>query len=164
MTRKLLRILCLLYVPCASFALSSDATQQIKITSNSVEYNQHLNTITYIGNVVANQGTTKVTAETAIVTLNKTNHIDHLTAQGKPATYSTILKEQQPPILASGETIKYFPATGRLELIKKGHITQNGNTFDAPYIVYDMQKQTLISKPSSHERTTIVLQPQHSVK
>lgn len=164
MTHKLLRILCLLSVPCVSFALPSDATQQIKITSKSVEYNQRQNTITYIGNVVANQGTTQVTAETAVITLDKTNHIDHLTALGKPATYSTVMKEQQPRILASGETIHYFPATGRLELIKKGHITQNGNTFDAPYIVYDMQQQTLISKPSGNGRTTIVLQPQQSVK
>ncbi len=163
MIRKLLLILCL-HVPCTSFALPSDATQQIHITSKSVEYNQRQNTITYIGNVVANQGTTKVTAETAVITLNKTNHIDHLTAQGKPATYSTIIKEQQPRILASGETINFYPATGRLELIKKGHITQNGNTFDAPYIVYDMQQQTLISKPSGNGHTTIVLQPQLSGK
>lgn len=159
-----LLLLLLLCLPCASFALPSDAMEEIKITSNSVEYNNNDNTITYLGKVVAVQGTTKVTADTAIIQLNKNHRIDHLIAIGKPATYTSVMKEQQPPIFASGETIKYYPTSKRLELIKKGHIAQNGNTFDAPYILYDMQQQTLISKPSGNGRTTIVLQPQHSVK
>ena len=50
------------------------------------------------------------------------------------------------------------------ELVKDGHITQNGNTMDAPHIILDMEKETLVSKPSSDGRTTIVLQPQRRVK
>ncbi|MDQ2993444.1 MAG: lipopolysaccharide transport periplasmic protein LptA [Pseudomonadota bacterium] len=158
MIRKLLLLIIL--TPCASFALTTDASQEIHITSNTVEYSHHEHTITYLGNVIATQGSTKVTGERAVVTINAKNRIDHISAYGKPATYSTLLKPNEPPVVASGNTIQFYPEAGRLELIQQGHIKQNGNTFAAPYIVYDVKTQTLHSNPTGTGRTTVVLQPQ----
>lgn len=161
MIRKLLLIILL---PCVSFALTKDAEQKLNITSDAFEYSKRDNSITYIGNVIATQGTTRVTADRAIVAINQKNQIDHLIATGNPATYRTQIDEKHPPLTASANTLKYFPIEDRLELIKNGHITQNGNSFDAPHILFDMKKETLISKPIGGGRTTIVLQPQRQVK
>lgn len=154
----------LLHAPCLCLALPSDAQQPIKITSSEAQYNQRDFLLVYKGNVVATQGTTKLTAERVEVHFNHDNQIDKLQAFGHPAVYSTITNPERERLFASANTVEFYPLKSTVQLVENGHVSQGGNIMDSPHIVIDIAKETVVSKPSANGKTTIVLQPQQRVK
>jgi lipopolysaccharide export system protein LptA len=156
--------LLLLLAPNLSFALPSDTRQPIRITSDQAEFNQRSNTFEYQGHVVALQGTTKLSAEHLIVHFNQENKIDKLQALGHPAVYSTLTSLQRKKLIASADIVEFNPLQSTVQLIGKGHVSQEGNIMEAPHIVIDIANERVVSKPSPQGKTTIVLQPQQRVK
>ena len=150
--------------PSLSFALPSDSRAPITITSTEAQFDQRTKSFTYQGNVIAIQGSTKLTAEKVTVHFNTENKIDKLQALGHPAVYSTLTQTDKERLTASANSIEFNPLQSIVQLNDNAHVSQSGNVMDSPTIVIDIAKETVVSKPSEKGRTTIVLQPQQHVK
>ena len=81
-----LSVLLAITLPVASGALESDMTQPIMIEADSLEINDREGTSIYRGNVVVNQGTIRITADSVKVTQRK-GRADHILAKGKPVFF-----------------------------------------------------------------------------
>lgn len=154
----------LLTIQPSCWALSSDSQQAYRVQSTSVLYNRDHHQTTYTGNVIAQQGSTTVSGnKLLIISSPDTGDVSEIIAYGKQAHYSTLPDKQTQKLYAQADTIKYWPKQGKVLLIKNGKITQKSNVFTGELIWYDINKQTVLSGSGSKSRTTIVIQPQHSI-
>lgn len=159
---RLLTISLISVIATSGLALSSDNSKPCHISSNSMMYQRPVHTTIYKGNVIAIQGTTKVTGDTVkVFTDPKTNRIIEMIAYGQLAHYSTLPDNKSDKLYAQAQVIKYWPQKGQAELIHNAHVTQQHNIFNGDKIFYDIKNQSVYTKATnSRVQTTIVIQPQ----
>lgn len=157
---KLLLIMMLAFPAPFCAALPSDANQPIKIESDRAERNDKKGTTVYEGSVVIIQGTIKIRADKVIVYTNK-NKVDRIVCIGKPAHYQQQPKPQQGLLLASGDTIEYYLASDRIDLLQNASLEQNGTTITGEKITYDLKAEVVKASASknSKERIQMVIPP-----
>ena len=63
-------------------ALPSDSNQTITLEADRATYNEKTGITTYTGNVIIQQGTIKIQADSLVATLNKNRQIQQVTAKG----------------------------------------------------------------------------------
>lgn len=156
--RKILLAM-LLISPC-TYALTQDEGQIAKITADSVEINNKTGVAKYIGHVQAIQGTTKIAAETVTVFRDDNQNVEKIVAVGSPAQYSTILDNTNRPFDSSAHRIVYLPQAGKIFLDQNAQLKLADNSFSGEKINYDKDTQKLVSAPSKHGQTRIVLAPE----
>jgi len=154
--------LIMILAPLSSLALSNDRTKPYYVTANEVSYFRNKHTTIYKGNVHATQGSTTLDSDTMIIlTDGKTNAVIKLTAYGKPAHYSTLPNNQKTKLHARANTIIYQPKLDIVTLIQKAVVTHEKNVFSGPLIIYNIKKDTIVSKGSKKSgKTTVIIQPQ----
>lgn len=160
-TRKILFITSLFFLSPLALALTSDRQQDTIIHADHTEMqnNKHYTILT--GHVRAEQGSSLMTGDKAIVYLDKKNKIIKIVDFGKPATYSTLRDNEKEPLNVSADTIEYTPETGIMVLTKNAVVTQGNDSIRAPYIKYDVKNEIMISDGiKNNKQTTIILQPQ----
>ncbi len=150
----------LLLVTSNSFALDSDQQQPVYMVADSGTYNHSTGVGHYRGHVKVDQGTTHLTADTVITQSNSQNQLQQVTAYGKPAVYRTITDPQKPELVASANTIKFYPQQHWVVLIDHAVVTQGTDSYRGPLIQYNTQQKLVISPPTKGGRTTIIIQPQ----
>lgn len=160
----------ILLIPSISVALSSDQTKKLYIRSKTANINRTTGIGVFIGDVVIDQGTTHVTGDKVITYNDKNNKLKQVTIiglNGHFAHYKTLTELKKPPLYATARTIKYYPKSHYVILIKDGHIKQGTDSIDGQHLEYDIQKQVLnstaITKTNGkNSRTTIIIQPDGS--
>jgi len=164
------RILLISFISTCSFlacaqAKSSDQLKPLNMHSQSVKYNLQTNTVTYIGNVHAYQGTTYLSGDKVIVKRNPLNQIVKLTDYGNPAHYSTIPDHQHTRLYAQAKKIVYDPIHKIVILFHHGYVKQNGSEMTAPLIQYHMLTGVIKTWPTDKQaKTTIIVQPSNTIK
>lgn len=159
--RKILLAI-LLISPC-TYAMTQDDAQLAKITADSVEINNKTGVAKYIGHVQAIQGTTKITAETVTVFRDSNQNVEKIVAVGTPAKYSTTLDTSNRPFDSSAHRIVYLPQMGKIFLDQNAVLKLADNSFSGESINYDKETQKLVSAPSKHGQTRIVLAPEKAI-
>lgn len=156
-------LLCLLmslwFFSDLGYGLSTDKQQVAKIKADSVEYNETTGVSTYIGHIIADQGSTHLTADKIQVIYSKQHQIEQITANGNPVRYQTLPDGKQIPIIAIADQIIYYPTKGKVILIGHGSVTHNHHQFTGPHIEYDIIAKRILSRPDGQSGTTITLTP-----
>lgn len=157
----LLILFCALFFSATSFALSSDNDKPMQIVADSTLINYKTGVYTYEGNVKIVQGTTQLIAD-RVITKNNSNHkMEEAIAYGlkKVAEYSTIPKEGDQLMHASAKIIRFFPPKSTIELEDTVLVTQGENSFQGPFITYNMKDQVVTAPESKGGRATIIIEP-----
>ena len=157
--RLLLAFMLALPAPLA-ISLPSDANQPIKIESDRAERNDKKGTTVYEGSVIIRQGTIKIRADKVIVYTER-GQVDRIVCIGKPAHYQQQPKPQDSLLLASADTIEYYLAADRIDLLKNASLKQNGTTITGEKINYDLKAEVVkaSSSDTSKERIQMVIPP-----
>ncbi len=153
----------LLLFNASAFALRSDKDQVLKLQSDSAQFTQSDLTAKYQGHVVAHQGSSSLTADAVTVHLTEAQHkIDQISANGTPATYSTILDGKRTPLVAKATQIDYYPLQPLVILRDNAVVTQSLDTYSAPLITYNPATGTVQSLPTkggANQSVKIVIHP-----
>lgn len=146
----------------SAFAQDDDKNQPLYVQADSVSIDNKIGQSQYTGNVDVRQGNSHLTADKAVVYLDKNNTIKEAIAYGSASTqahYQTITDPKKPELNAYADTIHMYPQEHMVYLIGHAHVTQGADSYTAPEIQYNSVTQRVFSKQSTQGRTVIVIHP-----
>jgi lipopolysaccharide export system protein LptA len=165
---------CIKYFLCGSiffsyagtgFALSSDSQKTCHISAKQIIFEQKSHTITYLGDVIATQGSTQLYGDKLVFYLNKQNQLLKMIDYGNPAKYSSLPHAKGHRLYAQAKIINYDVKHHTVLLLHDGRITQNHDMFYGPHILYNTAQGVVLSTTdSSKQRTVIILTPENHIK
>lgn len=138
--------------------LTSKAPVHIRADQFSLDQAKGIGT--YSGNVQVTQGKLRIDGTKLIILLAKKGGIERLTMNGAPARFRDVGKNGKLIIGQAMEMI-YIPSDQRIVLKGKARVEQNGNTFQATRIVYDVQKGS-IEAGAPGQRIEATFTPAHT--
>ncbi len=152
------------------YALSTDREQPIELEADFGEIDDQAQVTTYKGNVVATQGSIRLTGDTLTIHYNDRGKAEKVLLRGKPATYRQLLDVEEEYTEGEALTIEYHAQQEILILIEKAKLTQGAKLFKGHRIDYDAQRnllkarkatpEELAREPSSQgERIKVILPP-----
>jgi lipopolysaccharide export system protein LptA len=145
------------------FALKEDRLQTVEVSADSADLDQYHHRGVYIGHVQLNQGTTHLRAAEAVTEGDDKNELIKAIIKGNKesqAHYWTAMALDKPLVHAYADTICYYPKRHLIELIGHARVEQGNDSFSAPKISYDTEKQLVISEHDKQKtRTMIVIHP-----
>lgn len=148
-----------------AFAVPSDRNEPVSLVADRATFNEKTGITTYTGNVIIEQGTMKLEANSIVANLNSNKEISVITATGSPARFQQ--KTDQAKGLAKGQAQKivYNAETGILTLVGNALLQQDGASIQGNSLRYSMNKGdieatgTPNSTGSSAGRVKIVIPP-----
>jgi lipopolysaccharide export system protein LptA len=143
----------------AAMAIPEDNEADIHITADKFTYNHETGIATYIGNVLAVQGTRQLTGDEMQVYRLADGEIEKIITIGEQAKYQAITDPNKPMLHARADTIIFEVTEDYLTLIEDAHVKQGGDEYESPLIEYDTLRKIVKSPQSEQGRTTIILQP-----
>ncbi len=123
-------------------ALESDSEQPIYIDSNTAAYDEKAQTSTYIGNVVATQGSIRIDADQLVVYL-KDGDITKLVATGKPSRFKQLPAVGKEEMNGEGLINEFYPDKNLLIFMKNASVWQGDAKQSSDYIEYDTKNSLL---------------------
>ncbi|MBS3964956.1 MAG: lipopolysaccharide transport periplasmic protein LptA [Methylomonas sp.] len=159
LTKLLIGLVLLLIVP-ALMALESDAEQPVYIDSDHAMYDEKAQTSTYIGNVVATQGSIKINADKLVVNL-KNGGIDKLVATGNPSRFKQLPAVGKEEMHGEGQIIEFHPEKNLLIFMKNASVWQGDAKQSSERIEYDTKNSLLKAGESNTDgkRVHSVIKP-----
>lgn len=157
--------LCLLLctLPPAAQALKSDAAQPVKISADRWDHKGAANgdrgTSVYSGHVIITQGSIRITADKATLTLNN-GKLDKALIVGNPATFYQSQENAQ-PIRGHAQKIDYDARANTIELIDHARAREGDKLITANYIRYNTAQQRVVAHRAKQEkgRVHVVIPP-----
>lgn len=146
----------------SSFALPSDRNQQLSLVADRATYNDRTGITTYTGNVVIEQGTMRLQADSIIATLNSKKEIQTITAKGQLAKFQQQIDTNKGLARGEAQQIVYNADTGILTLSGKAYLYQNGSSIRGDSLKYSMNKGDVEAQGSSTNRVQIIIPPSSS--
>jgi lipopolysaccharide export system protein LptA len=144
--RQLISLLLASLFTFPAFALESDATEEITIESNRAELDRKAGTAIYIGDVVLEQGTLKITADRITLYSNEQRKLTKAVAIGIPAHFQQQMEGEKGLTTAQGKTITYLTSTKHVTLQEDANLEQAGNVFTGKTIIYNMLSENVTAK------------------
>lgn len=144
----------LAFSACAS-ASTSFNLKKPKLTADTVEFDYKSGVGHYYGNVKIWDDTTTLTGEKMTVSTDPTNpkEIKVVTLYGKPARYHSQTADKN--INASALEIIYNAKLKSLTLSQQGEIQYDHYTIKGPKLIYNIEKQRLVSTSTPKQRTIL---------
>lgn len=142
-----------------SFALPSDRNQQLSLVADRATYNDKTGITTYTGNVVIEQGTMKLQADSIVATLSAKKEIQTITAKGQLAKFQQQIDSNKGLARGEAQTIVYNAETGILTLTGKAYLYQDGSSIRGNSLKYSMNKGDVEAQGSSSNRVQIIIPP-----
>jgi lipopolysaccharide export system protein LptA len=157
-------LLCLITLIFFAFPTSIDARQHdleqtIYFESDTLSYNNETKLGIYQGHIKLTQGSAVLTADYATSYSDENGQIIKVVAIGNPARYHALIFPNQPKLIATGNTIYYYPQKDWLEAVGNAEIIQGQNHLKGPQINYDFKKKTVGSPISKEGHTQILIAP-----
>jgi len=141
-------------------ARSDDSEKPIHITADTAELNDKTGVSIYRGDVEMVQGTTILTGD-IITVYTKDGQVTKMISVGNLATYQETTDDGD-IVYAESEEMIHNSAEKKIELFRKGKITQVGNVIRSDYILY-LTEEGLIDTGTKKDRIKIVIQPQSNI-
>lgn len=164
--RSILLLLSGLLYAHSLVALPDDQEQIIEIFSNQAQHDNKIGLSSYIGEVIMQQGSIKIEADTLRVNRDS----ESLIASGKPAHFAQRPNPDEPFVHARANTIHYFRNTGIIELTGNASVEQADTKITGERIIYDANKQTLDASSANTQqsdkpqRIHVVIPPQNKTQ
>lgn len=162
----MLKSLLMLILLCGYHAVMSmpeDRNLVMALSADSADLNQKTHLGKYLGDVQFDQGSTHLRAAKATTTGNNKNKLICATAEGDKthqAHFWTLPALNKPEMHAYADIIRYYPERHIIELSGNARIVQGKNSFQAPEIKYDTEKQHVLSSSNGEKRTAIIIHPE----
>lgn len=142
------------------YARSDDSEKPIHITADTAELNDKTGVSIYRGDVEMVQGTTILTGDKITVyTVN--NDVTKMISIGDLATYQETTDDGD-IVYAESEEMIHNSAEKKIELFRRGKITQVGNVIKSDYILY-LTEEGLIDTGTKQDRIKITIQPKSNL-
>lgn len=149
-----------LLISSLSFALPSDRNQAIELNADRATYNQKTGVTTYEGDVTIKQGTVLIQAGSLVAQLNpKTNQIQTITANGKPAKFQQQISADKGVARGEGQSVVYNADTGIVTLTGNAYLTQDGASFRGNVLRYSMNAGDIEALGNSQRRVQLIIPP-----
>lgn len=145
------------------YAYPNDRGQTIYFESDTFSYNNETKLGIYQGHIKLTQGSGVLTADYAASYSDQQGQITKVVATGNPARYRALIFPNQPKLIATGNTIYYYPQKDCLEAVGNAEIIQGQNHLKGPHINYDFKKKTVAAPLSKEGRTQILIAPFQAV-
>ena len=148
----------LMYLSAHSCVLarSDDSQKPIHITADTAELNDKTGVSVYRGDVEMIQGTTILTGD-VITVYTKNNQVTKMISVGNLATYQETTDDGD-IVYAESEEMIHNSGEKKIELFRRGKITQVGNVIKSDYILY-LTEEGLIDTGTKKDRIQITIQP-----
>ena len=169
---KLLSLCCiylLIGLSPNAFSANPDQSQPIYIESDKARRDDPKGVTIYEGQVEVTQGSLLLKADKVTLYNTQKDGITTIIANGSPAHYQQKPAPEKTLVKARAKTIEYFVSKERIVLTKNAWMTQDGATFDAAIIEYDIAKEiveakggvknTANSNGNKNERIRVVIPP-----
>jgi lipopolysaccharide export system protein LptA len=143
-------------------ALPEDRQQPIHVVADRAV--QQNGTVTYTGDVVITQGSTRITGNEVVVQ-HVEGRVRQLDAKGDPATFRQTPEQGSAPVHGRGQHLIYFQTENRVELLQQAQVERGGNTVAGNRIEYLVDTETVRAEGSHADqpgRVEMVLQPENS--
>ncbi len=137
-------------------ARTDDSEKPIHITADSAELNEKSGLSIYRGDVKMVQGTTILTGD-VINVYSENDEVDKMISVGELATYQETTDDGD-IVYAESEEMIHNSAEQKIELFRRGKITQVGNVIRSDYILY-LTEEGLIDTGTKKDRIEITIQP-----
>ena len=167
--RKLKLLLICCSIVSLGYALDSDQQQQLLISADSADLNNQTGVGVYTGNVTIDQGTTHIKGD-KVTSYSENNKVIKVIIEGNnhaQARYETALEVNKPPLIATANTIEFFPPKNYAILLGKAYVQQGENSIAGEHLEYDVSNRILKSLNTSSDktvRTHIVIDPKNLPK
>ena len=141
-------------------ALDSDKYQPLNIMSETSQTDYINNIISYQGNAIAIQGTTKLTGNKIMTYVDDNSQLTKLIAYGSdevPATYSTLPRKKSSLFFGSANIITYLTDEKLAVFEQNAYAAFNENTFKGPNFRYYTERGEALTTSSKTSRVSISL-------
>lgn len=160
---KLLKFILLLIIGCVSisFALPNRKNLDVLLLASKVKFDNKNKKGEYWGDILIQQGDSSLKAEHGFTMADKNNQLVKAIALGteqKLALFETLANNHDKKIIGQAKKIVYYPRQQKLYLSGEATIKQGANVYQAPSIVYDINKKRIISSKHAEQRSTIIIQ------
>ena len=152
----------------AVFAIPSDRNQSISLVADRATYNEKTGVTTYTGNVIIEQGTMKLQADSIIANLNTKREISTITATGRPARFQQRTDTSKGLAKGQAQKIVYNAETGIITMMGSALLEQDNASIRGNTLKYSMNRGdveatgTPNGSGSSSGRVQIVIPPSAS--
>ncbi len=149
-----------LFFTRSAFALDTDSEQPVYIDSDKAVYDEKSEISTYIGNVVATQGSIRIDGDKLVVYL-KDGDIIKLVSTGNPSHFEQLPAIGKEKMYGEGLTNEFYPEKNLLIFMKKASVWQGDAKQSSDYIEYDTKLSLLKAgeKSSDGKRVHSVIKP-----
>lgn len=127
-------------------ALPDDEFQQIKIQADGFVQDEKQQLTTYQGNVIIEQGSLRIEANTIIIKNGKDQSVENMIAHGKPARFQQQPSQDKGIVFAEANKIEYNTGGGKIELTGNARLNQDESKVSSEYIVYLTNEQVFKAK------------------
>ena len=118
-------------------ALSTDSDQPIDIVADGAEHDNARRITTYRGNVVIDQGSLHMTADTVVVMFDANDRVMKITSDGAPAHFRQLPDDGTGYRKAWARQMEYFPEQDLINLSGEARYEKDGSHVQADRLVYD---------------------------
>ncbi|MHA3051676.1 lipopolysaccharide transport periplasmic protein LptA [Acinetobacter sp. ANC 4640] len=124
----------------SAFALPTDRNQPISLVADRATYSDKTGYTTYSGNVVIEQGSMKLQADSVTAQLNKSRQISTVTANGHPARFQQKTDPNKGLTHGEAQKIIYNADTGIITLNGNAYVNQDGASVRGATLRYSINK------------------------
>ena len=143
-----------------AIARPDDRDKPIHITANTAELNDKTGISIYRGDVKMVQGTTILTGD--VITIHSPEKkVNKVISIGELATYEEITTDGH-PVYAEAEEMVYNRIESKIELFRRGKVTQQDNVFRSEHIIYYIEEE-LIDAGTPQDRVNIIILPESDI-
>lgn len=155
--------LAILALHLPALGLPNDREQPIEVDADRAVREAEF--VTYLGNVVINQGSLRIEAEKVVVT-SRGSHVERIVATGAPAQFQQQQEPEQQPMRARAQTIDYHLDNALIVLTEQAAVWQEGSEVLGQRIEYQIESQTVRADGGGEggDRVRMVLQPQEQMR
>ncbi|MCU4415111.1 lipopolysaccharide transport periplasmic protein LptA [Acinetobacter sp. WU_MDCI_Axc73] len=146
----------------SAFALPSDRNQPISLVADKATFNDRTGVTTYTGNVVIEQGTMKLQADSIVAQLNSKREIQTITANGRPSKFQQQISAEKGVARGEAQKIIYNADTGIITLTGNAYLFQDGASIRGNSLKYSMNKGDIEAQGSSSNRVQLIIPPSSS--
>lgn len=143
----------------AVLALPSDSSQTITLEADRATYNEKSGMTTYTGNVIIQQGTIRIQADSLVATLNKNRQIQQVTAKGRPAKFQQQISAEKGIARGEGQSIVYNAETGIITMTGNAYLFQDGASFRGNTLRYSISAGDIEASGGNQGRIQIIIPP-----
>jgi lipopolysaccharide transport protein LptA len=136
-----------------------------EVQSDSYEILLDKRQITYVGNVVAEQGEYRIKADRMLAFFNENNELIRLEADGTSAVQAELEALDQPQkTRLLGDRLLYDMHDDRVTARGNTKLLRGTDTMDAHELVYNLMEERVVAMRSNEARVKVVMYPEGSIK